>query len=72
MTVAGKAIEDWLVKEERTVTWLAKKLGAAQSTAHRWVHDGMAPSELHALALVKLTGIRRLKPGSYAWRKLAS
>lgn len=69
---AGEIICDWLEANDRSQSWLGRKVNVSQATVYRWAHEGMVADEVRANVLAKITGDRRLRAGSRAWKQSAT
>jgi len=48
-------LRDWLKKEERTVVWLARKLGITKASVHLWFSGKTSPAPIMAAHIVRIT-----------------
>ena len=50
-------LNDWLYKEERSGSWLARKCGVSTVAVHYWITLEHFPSTKHQETIKELTGI---------------
>jgi transcriptional regulator with XRE-family HTH domain len=51
-------LRDWLYENDKSQEWLAKQIGAFQTSVSRWCRGASTPRSLeHAIALERVTGI---------------
>lgn len=49
-------LSDWLEKNERSASWLARKVGVSRQTVSVWLAGGCMPSLERAMRIEKITG----------------
>ena len=48
----------WLVENERSNSWLARKLNISPTSVHYWFEGTHKPIEQHRLKIKEITGIK--------------
>lgn len=54
---AHQLISDYLAREERNASWLARKCGVSAPTVTRWLSGGAVPRIEARRALAQVTGL---------------